>query len=33
MKTRYILKIPARMNILGGLTDRSKGDYHTISAP
>jgi glucuronokinase len=32
MKTRYTLKIPARINILGNPTDANEGDYHTISA-
>jgi galactokinase/mevalonate kinase-like predicted kinase len=32
MKARYILKIPARINILGNPTDANEGDYHTISA-
>lgn len=32
MKTRYLMKIPARINILGNPTDANEGDYHTISA-
>jgi len=32
MKARYLLKIPARINILGNPTDANEGDYHTISA-
>ena len=32
MKARYILKIPARINIVGNPTDANEGDFHTISA-
>jgi len=32
VKARHILKIPARINILGNPTDANEGDFHTISA-
>jgi len=32
MKARYILRIPARINVLGNPTDANEGDFHTISA-